>query len=175
MAEYVRPVPGERLLDIGCGTGDILDYLPAPVYTGFDISVAYVEAARRRFGSRGEFFVGDAGDRRLLDRCPAGTFDVVLATAVIHHLDDAAALQLLSLAAHALRPGGRLITIDPCFTRSQPALARWFVSNDRGRYVRDPDGYLQLATRIFQATNIAVREDLLRIPYTHAIMRCLKS
>ena len=37
--EYVRPAPGTRLLDIGCGTGAILEHVPAGVaYHGFDLS-----------------------------------------------------------------------------------------------------------------------------------------
>jgi SAM-dependent methyltransferase len=56
LSEHVRPVPGEKVLDIGCGPGDILENLPAVDYLGFDINLKYVEAAQERFGRRGRFF-----------------------------------------------------------------------------------------------------------------------
>jgi SAM-dependent methyltransferase len=56
LSEYVRPVPGEKVLDIGCGPGEILEYLPAVDYVGFDINPKYVEAVQKRFGGRGRFF-----------------------------------------------------------------------------------------------------------------------
>jgi len=57
ISEYVRPVPGEKVLDIGCGPGDILENLPAVDYLGFDINPKYVEAAKKRFGHRRTVFL----------------------------------------------------------------------------------------------------------------------
>lgn len=54
--KYLRPEPGYSILDIGCGPGDILQYLPSINYVGFDINRKCIEAARRRFGDKGTFF-----------------------------------------------------------------------------------------------------------------------
>ena len=35
---YIRPQPSQRIFDIGCGTDDMLNYLPPVDYIGFDIS-----------------------------------------------------------------------------------------------------------------------------------------
>ena len=43
LAEYVKPVRGEKVLDIGCGPADILAQLPDVDYTGLDISPDYIE------------------------------------------------------------------------------------------------------------------------------------
>src|SRR5687768_13498128 len=54
---------GEVIVDIGCGAGKILEFLPLDVkYLGIDISEEYIRTARRRFSPRGEFFLGTARD-----------------------------------------------------------------------------------------------------------------
>ena len=74
MTEYVKPVAGEKVLDIGCGPGEILEELPAVDYLGFDISTKYIEAALKRYGQRGRFFCGDVGLTTI--DAEAGSFDV---------------------------------------------------------------------------------------------------
>src|SRR5262245_21844503 len=54
--EFIKARPGERVLDVGCGTADILTVLPEVDYVGFDISEAYVQRAQRRWEGRGQFF-----------------------------------------------------------------------------------------------------------------------
>ena len=170
LSEYVRPVPGEKVLDIGCGPGDILGDLPEVDYLGFDINRKYVEAAQKRFGRRGRFFCGDVG-LTAIDQ-EAASFDLVLATGVLHHLDDTQAIGLFNLARRALKPGGRLVTYDGCFVAGQPKLARFVVSRDRGQYVRESAEYAKLAAQVFPQVRSFVRHDLLRIPYTHVILEC---
>lgn len=167
--EHLRVQPGHRVLDIGCGTADILEYLPAVEYVGYDISPRYIERARRRFGSRGEFHC-----RAIDEELPvaAGSYDLVIAHGVLHHLDDSAARALLRVSRKALRPGGRLVTFDGCFTDDQSAAARLFLSLDRGRHVRSRGAYERLARAEFDAVRSFVRHDLIRIPYTHIILEC---
>jgi len=47
--EYLQPEAGARILEIGCGPGTIVGYLPRVEYLGFDLSSKYVEMARKRF------------------------------------------------------------------------------------------------------------------------------
>src|SRR6478752_1907792 len=111
--EYVKPVSPERILDIGCGPADILAYLPNADYTGIDISPEYIEAAKKRFGDRGRFLCSDVGVVTIEQE--RGSFSLVLATGVLHHLDDERARKLFELARLALAPNGRLITYDGCY------------------------------------------------------------
>ncbi len=166
---YGRIRAGERVLDIGCGTGRTLDYLPAVEYLGFDPNEAYVAAARARYGARGRFVCAGV-ESACLDGEPRS--DVVLAVAVLHHLDDAAATRLFALARERLAPGGRLVTLDAVRTPGQSAIARFLIDHDRGQNVRDEEGYVALARGVFRGVRSTVRHDLLRIPYSHIILEC---
>ena len=167
--EYVRPAAEARVLDLGCGPGELLEYLPESVnYLGVDISPRYIARARARFGARAEFRNADATviDDDLRD------FDLVLAFGLLHHLDDAQSQNLFRGAERVLKPGGRTITVDPTLTANQSRAARAVIGRDRGQHVRAPEAYVALATPAFSQITAAVRTDLLRIPYTHCILEC---
>jgi SAM-dependent methyltransferase len=168
--EHVRPWTGARVLDLGCGPGDLVRYLGAVEYVGIDVSRAYIDRAQRRFGDRAEFRVGDATtvDDDLFD------FDLVIAFGVVHHLDDEGGRRLYDEAAAALSAGGRVVTVDPAFVPGQPRLARLAISADRGHRVRAATDYPALAETAFTAVGCTIRSDLLRIPYTHCIVEGTK-
>ncbi len=166
---YVGPRPNLRVLDVGCGPGDLIDYLPGVVYTGTDLSGSYIASARRRFGDRGRFFAGRIAD---LDPAELGQFDVVIAKSVLHHIDEDEALHLFDVASGALAEGGRLVTLDAAYTSDMSRAARFVVSRDRGQSILAPAGYESLARRAFAEVEMSVHHDLLRIPYTHVFMSC---
>lgn len=168
--ELVKPRAGMRVLDIGCGPADILDYLPDVDYQGFDISASYIAQARKRFGQRGQFHCQEL-TRADVEQMPP--FDLVIAVGLLHHLDDAAATGLLRLAAQALAPGGRLLTMDPCLEPGQHPIARFLVKRDRGQNVRTRQGYTELAGAVFDAPVVEVRHKG-GIPYTHCVMECTR-
>ena len=103
----LRLVPGMRILDAGCGTGESLGWLTAAVAPGgfalgIDVSTSHLRAARATLPSDTPLLQAD------LLRTPlvAGTFDLVWSVNTVHHLRDphAGARALTAL----LRPGGRL-------------------------------------------------------------------
>lgn len=169
--EYVRPTFGDRILDIGCGPGDILPYLPDVKYVGFDASQEYIKAAQTRYGVRATFICEQVSTTTLKE---PSSFDIVLAIGILHHLDDAEALQLFHLAQAALKPGGRLITFDGVFIEKQSPFARYIISRDRGQNVRTQENYLAIASQVFSTITVSIRHDLLRIPYTHLILECTR-
>jgi SAM-dependent methyltransferase len=170
VAEYIRPEPGDRILDAGCGPADILDALPRNVaYLGFDANENYIRTATERWGDRGRFAVARAGapPTSELDE----PFDLVLAIGLLHHLDDVEAGKLCADVPRWLRPGGAFITFDPVLHGGQHRTARWLANNDRGRHVRDEPGYRTLVAG-YSDVDASLRTDLLRVPYSHLIMRC---
>jgi SAM-dependent methyltransferase len=113
-AYYERPatlalagdVAGRRILDAGCGSGPLFAALRdrGAIVTGFDKSAVMLELARRRLGDGADLRVADL-DRPL--PYPDGAFDDVIASLVLHYLEDWTAP--LAEVRRVLKPGGRLI------------------------------------------------------------------
>jgi SAM-dependent methyltransferase len=106
--ERAAPQPGERLLDIGCGTGGaaFLGCESGADVTGLDLSPVLIETARARAAERGLGLRLEAGDAENLPYEDA-SFDVVTSTVGIMFApgQEAAASEL----ARVTRPGGRMV------------------------------------------------------------------
>ncbi len=169
--EFIRPVRGMRILDIGCGTGQILDNLPNYVeYVGFDVSQDYIDAAQKKYGHRASFHLKHI---RREDLFNLPKFDMVLIFGVLHHLDDDQAREITSIAYEALNYGGKLITIDPCFVNNQNKIARLLISYDRGQNVRREKDYKNIFDKHYSTVRVIVRNRSW-IPYTHIISESIK-
>jgi SAM-dependent methyltransferase len=167
--ECVRPGPGLVVLDIGCGPGYTLSWFPEPQYYGFDISPQYIGYAKKRYGSQGHFYCQYFEEATLEWLPPA---DVVVLMGVIHHLDDDETVHLLRTIKRAMKPDGRLVTQDGCYREGQPEIARRLLDMDRGRFIRDEQGYLALFSQVFPAVSATFRDDFFRVPYTTIVMEC---
>jgi SAM-dependent methyltransferase len=165
---HIRPTPAARVLDIGCGPGEMAAVVaPVDDYLGIDFNERYVDAARRARGDRGRFLHADIRD---VEMPGEDVFDIVLAVGILHHLDDAGACRLMSFAADKLASDGRLVTFDGVFVPGQPRIARWLIERDRGAQVRTVDEYRGLASQYFDDVRTTVSEDFLRVPYTHLVV-----
>jgi SAM-dependent methyltransferase len=139
--ERLEAGPEDVIVDVGCGTGDALRHLPSfRAYHGFDVDPAAIEAARARAASRDSVRF----EPRAVETADLAALrpTLVVLAGLLHHLDDAEATGLLAMLAgtDSIR---RTVTQDPVY------LPREHVSNllarlDRGRYVRDEQGYRRL-------------------------------
>lgn len=164
VAEALRPRPGMRVLDVGCGPADVLAWLPEGVtYVGVDVHAPYLARALDRWGARGRFHEGPV--EALPSEAP---FDVALFAGVLHHLDDAKARSALAAARARLAPRGRIVGLEPLRRPGQGALERQLYAIDRGRHVRDAEGYAAL----FDGHPVDARPwpGLLRLPYTYVVL-----
>jgi ArsR family transcriptional regulator len=109
--EALGPKPFLHLLDLGTGTGRMLQLLGprATRAVGLDASHAMLSVARanlERAGVRAELRQGDI-------HAPPfgrGSFDLVVVHQVLHYLDDPA--RALREAVHLVAPGGRILVVD---------------------------------------------------------------
>ena len=99
-------VAGRRILDAGCGSGALFAQLRdrGATVTGVDLSAGVLQRARRRLGADADLRVADLA-------CPLpfpdDAFDDVIASLVLHHLEDWE--PTLTELRRVLTPGGRLI------------------------------------------------------------------
>lgn len=160
---------GQKVVDIGCGPGSIVPMLPAGVkYVGFDISEAYIASARSKYLGDPDktFLLGVAEDyAENLPEQMRGA-DLVIINGLLHHLGDEEALTALRLARECLAPDGKLVCLEACFLVSQAPIARWVLSQDRGKNVRTEPEWKILVSKVFGRFESFILTGLLRIPYT---------
>jgi ubiquinone/menaquinone biosynthesis C-methylase UbiE len=108
--------PGERAVDVGCGLGDDARELarrvgPTGSVVGVDGSAEMIDRARAATDPQTartlSFITGDAMDLPLEPQ----TFDALRADRLLQHVEDP--LRALLGFRRALRPGGRLVLIEP--------------------------------------------------------------
>jgi SAM-dependent methyltransferase len=129
------------VVDVGCGTGDALRYLPSfRAYHGFDLDEAAIAVARGRAAGRPTVSF-EARALTEADLASARPSLVVLA-GLLHHLDDAQAIELLTLLAQT--PSIRRIVTQDVVHLPGERLSNLFARLDRGRFVRDERGYGEL-------------------------------
>ena len=103
LVETLAPQVGERVLDLGCGTGQLSAQIAAAgtEVVGIDLSAEMVEAAREQFPDL-SFVVGDARDFSFTE-----PFDAVFSNAALHWVKPPEAA--LACIVACLGPGGRFV------------------------------------------------------------------
>lgn len=134
MFDYLQKVvtlrPDQRLLDVGCGTGE-LGQLFSAHYVGIDLSESYLTYARRNV-PRGTF------EKMSADAItyPDASFDHVLCTRLLHHLSDAQVEATLEHMKRVVKPGGRVDVVDGIWPRRRNIIGTILFGLDLGKHQR---------------------------------------
>ncbi|MGH9695017.1 MAG: class I SAM-dependent methyltransferase, partial [Bryobacteraceae bacterium] len=103
VVEFLNPQPGERILDVGCGTGQLTAKIAAAGadVVGVDASPAMIGQARQNYPQL-RFALADAAALTYENE-----FDAVFSNAALHWMLDRAAV--VAGIARALKQGGRMV------------------------------------------------------------------
>ncbi len=109
IAEQLRELPYNSLLDVGCGTGFLIDMLArerAASYCGVDLSDEMIRVAKGKAIPGAEFVEGSADRLPYPDR----SFDIVTCSQSFHHYPYPQ--KAMQEAKRVLKPGGLYILSD---------------------------------------------------------------
>lgn len=155
-----RHTPPQRILDLGCGPASATVAIapacaPSAQVTLVDGSSRMLAAGQTLLGAQVALSVNDdfTRDGLLSQVAPARSFDTVLCSFALHHLEDASKRQVLEHLANCLVPGGVMLLADEIAT-DRPA--GWdLVERIRGRQIgehlsagRIPEAFWQLETTL---------------------------
>jgi SAM-dependent methyltransferase len=101
---------GSRVMDVGCGTGELsaeLHAMGASEVYGFDASQRQIEQARAKYGEPEGLTFGTHGAEAPIEGC----FDLIVGNSVLHHVDFRTVM--VTLFEKNLVPGGRMVFMEP--------------------------------------------------------------
>ena len=115
LLENLAPRSGQRILDLGCGTGTfalmVKRHEPEAEVVGLDADQAILDLARRKIRSAGltiDLKRGSALELPFED----GSFDAISTSLFFHHLEHTAKVQVLNEVKRVLKPAGGLHVAD---------------------------------------------------------------
>lgn len=165
LEQTIIPTAGDKILDVGCGTGRY-----APIfgdhYFGVDNNLQYVEFAKRH--APGNFFAGDGRQASFSDN----VFSHVISVGVFHHLSDEAVMATIKEMKRVLRPGGRILVIDPVWPAKYNTVGYILFYLDRGKHQRSlPSLFCLLQLQGFRLLSENIKNSF---PYQVAVLEFQK-
>ncbi len=140
--------PGQAVLDLGCGTGQISLPLASSgaQVLAIDVSPAMVDRLRTEAEGKGLSSIEATAVPIEKLAFQPGSFDLIVSSYALHHLRDPDKARLVKAAYHWLRPGGRLVIADMMFGRGASARDREIIRTKLTTLARKgPGGWWRIA------------------------------
>lgn len=128
--EHFSLRPGARVLDVGCAIGYYRPLFQEYHYCGMDVEHARLRYANKKSNS---WLVCQSAEALGFKE---ETFDLVFCANVVHHLNDATLVKMLSQIKHILKPEGQAVIYDVYRQPGQNFLMRMSYALDFGDYIR---------------------------------------
>jgi ubiquinone/menaquinone biosynthesis C-methylase UbiE len=143
--------PGEAVLDLGCGTGQVTLPLASrgAEVLAVDVSPAMADQLRAEAQRRSLSSIVTATVPIEKLALPPGSFDLIVSSYALHHLRDPDKALLVRSAYRWLRPGGRLVIADMMLGRGASARDREIIRTKLAMLARKgPGGWWRIAKNI---------------------------
>lgn len=164
LVKQARIEPGQRVLDLGCGTATLTILIkqthPEAVVIGLDGDLKVLEIGRAKAHRAGVEIVLDEGMAYQLPY-PDQSFDRVLSSLVLHHLGTDNKRRALSEVYRVLRPGGELHVVD--FGKPHTAWGR-VLAPRIWRFEQASDNLKGLLPEMFRQAGLAQVEEPAHFP-----------
>ncbi|MCP4649202.1 MAG: class I SAM-dependent methyltransferase [PVC group bacterium] len=143
--DNLDPAGCSKVLDIGCGSrGNFLN-LPEQLYVGIDRNAKLIRILKSKV--RGEYICMNAEKLNF----PDNYFDYIISTSFFHHIGNEHCQQVCQRMVKSLKKGGKVIIADGVYPDSQFNLpGRIIRFLDRGRYVKDKEGFKNIFLKEFE-------------------------
>jgi ubiquinone/menaquinone biosynthesis C-methylase UbiE len=135
----------KKLLEIGCGTGNLAMIFPKECYIGVDIDSGYIEYARKKFDRN--FLVMPGEKLTFKDN----SFDYILLSSVLHHMDDELCKAVFKECSRVIKKDGRVVILEPEKPPLTAPVDYVLCKLDRGKFIRSKEGYTDLFIKHFEA------------------------
>ncbi len=131
-----------KILDIGCGSGEISRFFNNLDYIGIDVNPDYIEFARKIY--KKNFELMNAQKLRFKKRY----FDYVVIIGVLHHIDDKNCSLILNEITRVVKNNGKIIIIEDVNTQSKIDLLGNIIRKlDVGEHIRTQKEWLELLSK----------------------------
>lgn len=133
LKKTLKRIETNSVLDIGCGSGEILKYLPKTIrYTGIDSNQYFIDYAKKKYGGDiREFICREASE---IDRFITAPFDTLIFSMFIHHCSNEYVISLWDSIKESITK--QVIVLEPIITKPMDFCSKLYLSIEDGEYVK---------------------------------------
>ena len=148
----------DRVLDLGCGTGEFSVYFKDYSYTGIDIESGYIDFAKNNY--IGKFELMDASKMSF----PDDFFELIIVLGVFHHISDEICLKIFKEMNRVVKKNGRILIMEDLDPESRTDIIGNLLRKlDKGDFIRKKKEYISLISNTFSVkSTFSVRSGFLK-------------